>query len=312
MVSLREERIMPKIEKLTKLQEKQLIEHREEYIKWGLCCDPINKDLATKSIGEMYKRINKKEPYFWVCDSPVQIQLVICVLKSLKIKQGANLGANLRNDLGDNLWDSDFWGQMDLVWISFYKFPEKFLKIDYKEMSEILDLWDKIGKSCSWWYPYENICFISDRPKEIHKKGIKLHKDGGPALSFRDGYSLYFLNGIDMGKKYVMTPAEKIEGLDILKEKNVDKRRELIRKVGIEKMLDILPHKIHDTKGDYQLIGIDLSEELKDRRYLKMKNPSIGIWHLEGVEQDCNTVQEAINWRRFGNKELNWNPEVLS
>ena len=95
-----------KIESLTSKQEIQLIDHRNEYLKWGLCCDPINKKLATSSIGKMYGLINKKEPYYWICDSPLQIQLEIQILKNLKLEKGANLGANLWANLGANLRDN--------------------------------------------------------------------------------------------------------------------------------------------------------------------------------------------------------------
>ena len=28
-----------------------------------------------------------------------------------------------------------------------------------------------------------------------------------------------------------------------------------------------------------------------------MLNPSIGIWHVEGVAPACLTVEQALNWR---------------
>jgi hypothetical protein len=45
--------------------------------------------------------------------------------------------------------------------------------------------------------------------------------------------------------------------------------------------------------------------------YLKMLNPSIGVWHLEGVDNACRTVQHAINWRA-GNMDEDWTPEELT
>ena len=123
---------------------------------------------------------------------------------------------------------------------------------------------------------------------------------------------LYSLHGVRLPAHWVLTPAHAISPQSVLAEKNVDIRRELIRKIGIESMLTALPHKVLDTEGNYQLIRIDFPDGPQDTRYLKMLNPSINVYHLEGVERECNTVQEAKNWRaaRFG--KVNWKPEVLT
>ena len=33
------------------------------------------------------------------------------------------------------------------------------------------------------------------------------------------------------------------------------------------------------------------------RPYLKMTNPSIGVFHVEGVHPDCTTVDQALEFR---------------
>ena len=114
-----------------------------------------------------------------------------------------------------------------------------------------------------------------------------------------------------MLEKHVMTPAEKLVAAEILAEPNVDIRRELIRKVGIEMMLAHLPHKVMDTRGDYQLLRVDVPGLLEDTRFLKMLNPSIGVFHLEGVERECLTIQQAINWRA-GDTKTDWQPAQLT
>ena len=34
------------------------------------------------------------------------------------------------------------------------------------------------------------------------------------------------------------------------------------------------------------------------RPYLKMKNPSIGTYHIEGIGLECKTVKDAIRFRK--------------
>jgi hypothetical protein len=285
---------MSKIESLTPEQEQMLNKHRNEYLQWGLSCEPMNQDAVKVTIGEMYSRIGKNVPSFWFCQSPAQMLIVISILKSKLL--GANLWDNLGVNLGNNLWDSDFWGQMDMFWIAYYRYPEQYLHVDYGEFSKVLQLWDTLGKSCGWWYPYENICFVSDRPEQIHKKGVQLHNDSGPAVLYRDGYALWFLNGVDVGELIVTTPADQLDVNLILTTKNAEVRREIVRKIGIERVCDKLKARVIDTQGDYSLLLLDLQDGRK-RPYLKMLNPSIGTYHIEGVPPDCDTVEKAITWR---------------
>ncbi|MDW8003009.1 MAG: hypothetical protein RMJ39_10200 [Deltaproteobacteria bacterium] len=44
-------------------------------------------------------------------------------------------------------------------------------------------------------------------------------------------------------------------------------------------------------------------------RYLKMKNPSTGKYHIEGVPPNIRTCKEALSWRIGG---LEWNPAEIS
>ena len=94
-----------------------------------------------------------------------------------------------------------------------------------------------------------------------------------------------------------MTKPEDIDPKIILKENNAEVRREIVRKIGIERLCQKLNAKVLDKQGDvYELLNLDLGENLI-RPYLKMRNPSIGTFHVEGVSPDCKTVQEALNWR---------------
>jgi hypothetical protein len=139
-----------------------------------------------------------------------------------------------------------------------------------------------------------------------------LHKDGGPALAYPDGWSIFALNGVLVKEEYAVTPAESINPATVFAESNAEVRRELIRKIGVERFLAKSPHKVLDTRGHYQLLSVELSPEVRDARYLKMLNPSVGCWHVEGVHPTCKTVQESINWRSTRQINQEWNPSVLT
>src|SRR6185436_10480475 len=95
---------------------------------------------------------------------------------------------------------------------------------------------------------FEKLAFIGARPLTIARSGTRLHRENGPAVEYPDGFALYALNGIRMKEAYVMTASEHLDPSTVLQETNADQRRELIRKIGIERMLSVLQHKSLDKR----------------------------------------------------------------
>jgi hypothetical protein len=181
-------------------------------------------------------------------------------------------------------------------------FPDRIK--DFK-LQTILDLSEEVNIV----YPLKNLCVIVNNPTSIKRNDANnLHNTAGPALVFGETYKIYCLNGIRMTEEQVMTPASEMSMTDIMKEPNVDIRRELLRKVGLERFLDYTQSrevdrmvvKYNNKEIEYLLLDIVLQHEggtTTTARVLKMDNPSINAVHVEGVEEDCKTVKEAIAWR---------------
>jgi hypothetical protein len=148
-----------------------------------------------------------------------------------------------------------------------------------------------------WFLPYENICILSNHPVEIHRNNNGLHCDTGAALKYADGYSLWSLNGVKVTEEIVKTPWNKLDARIILKEQNAEIKRELVRKIGIEKVCKDLNAIVIDKKDNYELLNLDLGDK-NFRPYLKMKNPSLNLYCVEGVPIDCKTVDDALFSRR--------------
>jgi hypothetical protein len=170
----------------------------------------------------------------------------------------------------------------------------KYNKIDTKKIL----LAKELAQSCNWVWFYDNICFVVDRPKSIKKKGIQLHSDGSPAVEFRDGWRVWFLNGVEVEQEIAETPADKLDPQLITKTKNAEVRREIVRKIGIERVLNKLGAQTIDKVNGYELVSVDIGHGEK-RPYLKMKNPSIeNVYHIEGVPPGIDTVEKALNYRK--------------
>jgi hypothetical protein len=202
------------------------------------------------------------------------------------------------------------YGQHDAGWLGFYDYFRIACGLE-RETQGLCGLW-KIAENAGWFLPHQNLCWVSERHATLHRNDQgKLHKDGSAALAYPDGFEIYALNGVRMKKCYVTTPAENLDPKIVLAETNVEVRRELIRKLGMERFLSVCEHKSVDRSGNYELLSIPLSKEIPDSRWLKMINPSVGCFHVEAVAPECKTVQQAVNWRA-GNIKVDWAPEILT
>jgi hypothetical protein len=200
-------------------------------------------------------------------------------------------------------FDCQYWAGF----FAFYDVMENELGIEFEVIDKL-----NVLRACQPYgmvWPLDNLCAVCQPPTVIEKNDSGLHCTTGPALSYNGDNEIYALNGVVLDKRWVMTPAEEIKADEILKEQNVEIRRELLRKVGIEKIFEQLPHKVIETKGTYTLYSIDLSPTVRGAKYLKMVNPSIGVFHLEGVDPGVKSVDEALRWR---NKGWFTNAEILT
>jgi hypothetical protein len=150
-----------------------------------------------------------------------------------------------------------------------------------------------------FWITTEHVIALT-RPA-IRLNGEQLHSDRGPAVSWPDGgQQYYFLNDVHVPREIVETPAPELDPRLMLREQNAEVRREIVRKIGIERICQALGAQCLDRQGDYELLLLDL-EDGRMRPYLKMKNPSVGVYHIEGVAPECRTVAEALAWRNQSN-----------
>jgi hypothetical protein len=129
-------------------------------------------------------------------------------------------------------------GQYNFIVIG-YEVPRRLGMVTYSAPdSEWLDLWRALARSCGWWWPFERVCFLTERPvvarvtesRSSSGPGPFLaHCPDGPAIAFRDGWAVHAWHGRRV-------PASLVEdGWDvatIFAERNVEVRRCAIEKVG--------------------------------------------------------------------------------
>lgn len=169
-----------------------------------------------------------------------------------------------------------------------------------------------LAAEVGWFWAFDNACVITPKPVLLHRNERgRLHCKDDMAIKYPDGWGIYVLNGIIMKREHVLTPVNQMKTEMVLKESNIARRRELLKKIGIENLVSH-GEVIEESEG-YKLIDMrNLFPEIGYAPYLLMKNPSLpDTHHLEGVSPVCRTIQQAINWRA-GNVKVDWMPDMLS
>ncbi len=210
-------------------------------------------------------------------------------------------------------WHCWLGGQFRVAWQAYVTFFTDVCKLQLQEnIMERIKAYELAQKSACYWWPNKNFIIVCNRPSRIcrNSKG-ELHNETGMSTQWRDGWGIYSLNGITVSKEIVETPAEKLNPELALKEKNADVQREIIRKIGADrillksnaKKLDI--YKDNKTGLTYTLFHMRLNDNI-DRKYLYFEHASMkGIFYAKPVPPEAEKSLHAFAWTRGLIEQLN-------
>lgn len=160
------------------------------------------------------------------------------------------------------------YGNHDSSWLSFCDFFKTECKTDLK-INGLLNL----CKHSGWWTPYKTIAFLQHKPDFIKTDEQKLlHCDNGPAIKYRDGFSVYAWHGIRIPEEWIEDKSS-ITVQTALEWKNVEQRRVACELLGWEKIIKNTDATVIDEDGDLEigtLIEIDIPEIGKEK-FLKVR-----------------------------------------
>lgn len=227
-------------------------------------------------------------------DEQVREKVFDQVREKFREKFREQVGDKLREKVWSQLW-GQIYGSHDASWICFYDYMREVVGVTGLDaISGLVGL----SKCCGWLAPKRGIVIFQNRHEKVsfNKNGL-LHCDGGPAVRYRDGFSVWALNGVNVPQWLAESKADEIDPMDIYKLKNAQQRAEAIKKVGIERWVYKADAKTIDKQGDYELLSVKWFDGSR-KKYLKMLNPSVPeLWHIEGVGNEVNTVDEAHVFR---------------
>lgn len=311
------------ITELTKEQEAKIKDYIDLGLQIGLRTKPINKTKAMETVKYLYKLAKETEPKEIVFVSSPKAA-------NEEIRRRLNTKSNYSSDLSN----------LHISYYVDYLFRGKEVvckeKNATKEAFEITEKNEEFIKQVSEIheiYMFDTIAIVSDFPEEINMVNGRLHKDQGASIRYRDGFSVYTLNGIQVSKEIAYLKPENITKDLIIKETNADIRREIIRKLTSEQLVTVLDAQVIDTKTydftkkkvvrkfikkkvgrktvkklvtrtkketvklTYELLNININGD-RVRPFLKMTNPSLkNVVHVEGVSPEVRTVEQALMFR---------------
>ncbi|MFD5813186.1 DUF6745 domain-containing protein [Streptomyces sp. NPDC127038] len=119
-------------------------------------------------------------------------------------------------------------GQHDAAWLCAF---------DPGEASALAGI-AAVAREAGWWWPYEKVAVISERPTSLHRdEAGRLDRGDGPALRYADGFELYAWRGMPVPRTFLdeltaLTPER------IRDEENAELRRVMLEHYGYDRYLD--------------------------------------------------------------------------
>jgi len=173
--------------------------------------------------------------------------------------------------------------------------------------------WEEAAVEGGFRFIHEEFCIVSDFPEilKINERN-QPHNESGPSHRWRDGFEIYFLNGVKFEKelywKVVKTQSEGgLSFADRMKIEDADQRTQAINPkfCDISSFITEAKGELLDEVNKFDIEGNPVNYKLykflageifiEDAYYCYFDCPSTGKKHLEGVER-CNTVAEAMAW----------------
>ena len=217
------------------------------------------------------------------------------------------------------------YGAHDANWLYYYLMIRQEFGL-VEETNELIALIE-LTKHVGWMWFGRTATIVTRRPDEIHLLTKhtpndvelpiqELHNPNGMALKYRDGTGVYALNGLVIPDElqWVITDKTRRSNYkEVLTIKNAEIRTEVLKLFDAENIEASLPKKlIHswtcNIGGNYELYTVTFDQVV--RKYLKMKCPSKGDTPFQAVHPDCNTCQQALNWREIESLSIEYIPPL--
>ena len=297
----------------------------------------LNKRKARSLIGWLYEFSKLEKPKIIFVDSPLAIQYACNMLKGQVYDQVSDQVSNqvrgqvrgqvygqvsdqvsnqvrgqvsnqVRDQVSDQVYDqvsdqkfeffsfSSYGAVDDYGWLAFYDFFERLGIVKLKDFDKFRDL-----MNCGIYdmVQLKNYCVVCGLPEYILRDtNNNLHSLKGSAIKWKDGFELYYINGVNFKKElWDKVVRRELSATEILKLENMEQRYIALKIYGAESLLKELKATLIDKseKGN-ELYALDKIIPNKSLRLLKYSCPSTGRVYTKFVPFEFNKADEAQAW----------------
>lgn len=312
------------ITELTPAQSTAIPSYVDKWIKRGTDTTRLDYDKTVEIINKVQVNVLKRKATpVVIVDNPVEAW-VACNLfnngstkiKDLVLRSKDLIREGNKEKVSIETYSSPYLcGSFDAPIFAFYDFFQNEVGIDFGDVTENYNTWQATYE-LGLIFPLHEVCIVSQKPTAIHLNEAKVaHKDGGPAISFagEGNMNIFMLNGVRVPDWLAVTRHTQLTVQQYNEITNADQRMEFVKKVGIERMLET-GKKIDSytnytnewwNKSEYELWDMNhLFQGIAYAPHLKMKNQTVGVWHVEAVSPQCNTLAAAIKERLGGEFDI--------
>lgn len=258
--------MVKKIERLTKEQTNKFSQYVDEWLNIGLSTEPVNKAMTEKYVKEAYKNVGLNT---------------------------TNLEFEYRCSPEKKHIKAIMWNNLNAPVFSYYSFMKR--EVGVKNISKI-DCFLELTKYCGPIALYDTKVIVYERPVEIKMdEQNRLHSETGPAILYRDGFSVYSWHGVRIPKEWIEDSPPSPE--DALRWENLEQRRVACEIIGWDNILNLLNAKIIDEDKD-PMIGTLVEVDIPDigrERFIRVLCGTGRSFALP-VPPEMTTALEANAW----------------
>jgi hypothetical protein len=171
----------------------------------------------------------------------------------------------------------------------------------------------RVARSAGWWWPYEKVVILTERPAGLHRDNLgRLHHGDGPALSYPDGWGLYAWRGMPIPAA-VAAQLPHLTAEQIRTEGNAEVRRVMLEHFGFERYLRETgaTRLQEDEYGVLWRVDLPRDEPLVMVQVLNATPEPDGSrrTYFLRVPPTTRTAREAVAWT-FGLGEREYEPLI--
>ncbi|MGW4893685.1 DUF6745 domain-containing protein [Kitasatospora sp. NPDC004240] len=197
-------------------------------------------------------------------------------------------------------------GQHDAPWLAALEAAGEL------ERSDGLAALAEIARGAGWWWPYERVALVSERPTALHRdEAGRLDHADGPALAYADGFALHAWRGMPVPADFLATLGT-LTPERIRSEENAELRRVMLEHYGYDRYLaDSGAEPLHrDETGVLWRIQLDDDEPVVMVEVVNSTAEPDGTFRTYWlrVPPGTRTARAGVAWT-FGIPEDEYHPQ---